>query len=168
MPTLEFDGSNDYIGLRSDIDFVGSTVFIVAKTDSSDSNQQMLASISTNNQIRIEDNGVFSITASDNPWLNGAGGGVDSSYSATENTPFIFVVQGDSNIKFKLNGNSIEENAGNSFSSRDFMINVIGVRIAMNDFFDGNMAEIIIYDRILGASEVNRVVDYLNDKWGVF
>lgn len=77
----------------------------------------------------------------------------------------------NNNPTFETDGanSAFTEDGSPSGSSSDDSANplIIGNRAATDRGYDGDIAEILIYDRLLTATEITSVHSYLSNKWGV-
>jgi formylglycine-generating enzyme required for sulfatase activity len=190
LDIIRFDGSDDNMimssGLMSDlITASGSTVFIVAKP----------SSISTNNNTNIWDNqtiltdngpwnGFFTLRSltSDNDKISSyAYDGIDDQVATiTYNDPQTIINQwvilttkhDGSDLSITINSNSSDSNI---LITRD-NINNIPILGMVDDtadeefiakFFDGDLAEIVIYNVSLSSGDVSSVENYLSQKWDI-
>ncbi len=62
------------------------------------------------------------------------------------------------------NGTAATNTTASDGTATEFFI---GSRNAAFNFYKGNIAEIVLYDRLLSAIEILRIVKYLSMKWGI-
>ena len=160
---VQFDGSNDWMTLPSDCIEVGSfTFFAVAKFDAIDSNQYICAGQDGggNDRIRVQ----LDTTIGDDPvflWRAGSSAWKDiTSIADTEAHVFgeTSVVEGF------LDGVSVAT-AGNTSTENPTAFNLGSYNRGAKDFFEGLLAEFVVYDRVLTAQEIASVSDYLAMKY---
>ena len=167
LPSLEFDGTNDFLRLAdSDIfNYKDYTIFVVEERTSGKTRNYFIG---------------FANSGSDDSslhlgYLNGntirqahQANDMDvstSNYKA--GTPVIHRFLLNSNI-----GKNYQNSLGNSASNtqKDQLQGSngkISIGIRSNDYYQGYIAEIIIYDRALGSSELEKVMSYLSGKWNI-
>ena len=98
------------------------------------------------------------------------------------NGPDVFCNSPDAGMAVRLNGTALASywttlmplNSWNMItactSTNAKVNNLAWDRMAVNGdnyTFDGNLAEILVYNRVLSAQEINTVETYLNSKWGL-
>lgn len=166
IPGLRFDGSNDYM------DFDGSsliessyTIFTVGKRNGNTARSYFIAgsSITTdenlhlgydNNQIRLAHYG------------NGYTVSIPSFTSPRESF-FTFQFANGSNKRFSINGGNWNyPGSAQPDPITDYPNSSLGRHIGAN-FFYGDMAEIIIFNRYLTTAEVKVIEQYLSKKYNI-
>jgi prepilin-type N-terminal cleavage/methylation domain-containing protein len=178
LPTLNFDGSNNYLDLGETFDLNGKTLFIVADADD--------VIMDTDDYVN---KGIFGQSATDNydyhftlgPMLTTR---VDSLFIENNaGSGFGYVVSGMSNAGMKqplivsfsarasdsltrINGNE-NINSTSAIGTTDLRYIGVGYGSAANNRFKGSIGEIIVFDRVLGASEISAIEEYLSKKWNI-
>jgi lambda family phage minor tail protein L len=190
-PVVRFDGVNDYFNMPSALHTIpndDSTVFIVAK--SSGTNAQNLLSMSTDSgtvyginygKADIPESGYGLMLALTNPIE--AIPGIDPST----------IIAGNISDDTAVHLNYVTIDAFNTFTYareatlQTFAVNAyvteknylgadvsgvtsahIGSTMGTSDFFEGDIAEILIYSRKLTGDETRQIEEYLGDKWGIY
>jgi prepilin-type N-terminal cleavage/methylation domain-containing protein len=182
LPALSFDGSDDYLVNEDNWNFSAYTIFVVATT-----NLDTFSSLQAAAQ-----NGLLTIAESEFNRMFMALGGVGSNaystyfntisfpnriaYNTTvpinSGTPYIHSMQWtDSNMIGFVNGSQVAI-YNSPYSPSDISPNAdlrIGQRFgtSFTSTIDGKIGEVIIFDRALGASEMNTIEEYLSAKWGI-
>lgn len=157
----------------------------VISTDATN-RMELTSAVSRTNGYTVFFVGAAVDTTSTKTFIGGAGGGLSLRFNSSESAAIARNQQatiltgspavGTSNniICFKTssagnqiinNGTSIGSNTTDPAYSADF--NAILVDIDTSARFYGNVAEIIVYTRILDTTEINQVGNYLDSKWGI-
>lgn len=170
LNVIDFAG-NDRFNLNHDLFDLPSTIFIVAKSDSSTLSLQTLLSRrdgSTSSgtfliRYNVNSNSEISLFTK-----TGTGSAV-SSINPTITIPLLITTKcsipgelhieagGVSNTTLVPSDTYDNDNSGGSY---------IGSTLS-SQYLNGYIAEIIIYGRLLDASETTKVQNYLNTKWGL-
>lgn len=167
LNVLDFDGSNDRLVLPSGLYPLpqgDNTVFIVCMTDNAAKSAQLPISgmSSTNHRYRISYAGGTTFGV-----LNGT---VETTAAYTINTsPHILaMLRSNASVYGTIDGTAIASTTvnGASNSINSLAIGAFGTSNTSGNF-DGIIAEIVIYDRDLSASEANQVQTYLATKWNI-
>lgn len=83
----------------------------------------------------------------------------------------ISFVKNSNNVNFRVNFNETTANNSSATSTLSASLSapfIVGkLRTGNNYFFNGNIGEIIIFDRALTEIERKKIEDYLSDKWGI-
>ncbi len=174
LPALKFDGSNDYIeaSLSTAITSSQLEVFVVAKR-----NQNVFygrnISLYKNGVSGDSDNVYSTYIGEDNDgdiilaWRNNT-----SLFAATHpgnNVPYIVSIKFDgTNNTSYYNGTAQTPVA----SAGNFHIDNVSIGAGWQDggvgrYFNGYIAEVIVFDRALSDQERNNVNQYLSMKWGI-
>jgi len=171
LPALRLDGAGDF--LEGNLIVTGDkiTAFMVAKRSVL---VNQTTALNTYNSGVSGDIGLNSFIMA---WEGAAGTGLNTFRNGTKsshthpgnNIPYIFTTRfdGTNNIAF-LNGTAAAAVA----SAGNFNINtlLVGARRTVNVpniFYNGNIGEIIVYDRALSTSEKETIESYLSAKWGI-
>lgn len=164
LNVLDFDGSDDYFTLTSAIGYTnGYTAFIVAEGDDfSGTNEKVLISGDTgaNFELRVE------TSPSSYPQIIKRNTGIYAQLASWPvSTPGII------SARSHTSGNALErDGVGTSnatVTSYTGDVNLIGRQGNPADYWDGKIAEIIVYDVVLTVAQVNIVLNYLSAKWGI-
>ena len=164
-PTVEFDGSNDYLSGASNYGISGTNKFttftVLKQTGSNDiiwgqNTNSAYQSINTTQRFGISNSNYISGT-------NTIG---------TTNPALLGIRRNSTgNNSFNLYYNGIIENSNGTISGfgGSFLTNSINLGRQGNasSYFQGNIAEFLIFDRTLSDNEVNIVNSYLALKYGI-
>ena len=164
-PAVRFDGSNDWMALPSPAPFnVGSvTMFAVAKYNNTDSSDQyIIAGQDGGGDDRIR----FAITGDGFEYRVGSSGwkAINSGSGSADTNVHIFEI--DSSAQGFLDGTSVNT-ASNSSTQTPIALNIGSYNLGDKDFFNGDLAELIIFNRILDDTERNTIGQYLELKYAL-
>jgi len=161
QPVVRFDGTSDWMLLDSKMISVGSfTVFIVAQFSNTDVWQYLVGGQdgSGDDRIRIQ----VETALAGNPFAWRAG-----NIGWTEiNTPSdtgIHVFGMTSTVEGFLDGVSVGT-ARNTSTENPAAFNIGSQNRGVGGFFDGDMAEFVLYGRVLSADEIAQMSEYLRIK----
>ncbi|MBN2842296.1 MAG: glycosyl hydrolase 115 family protein [Sedimentisphaerales bacterium] len=159
MPVVRFDGINDWMAMPSTTMSVGSfTMFAVARYDRISQEQYIVASQdgSGNDRARFATNGSSRFV-----WRAGSSGEVST---AADMLTHIFA--STSEMEAYLDGNHVSENAN---YSREWptAFNLGSYNRGQKCWFKGDLAEFMVFDRILSTEEINEVGAYLELKYAL-
>lgn len=75
-------------------------------------------------------------------------------------------------IYFTLPGSAIDNRQATDSTGRKYFNNGIGIGAHYNGttrsgFFNGYIAEVIIFDRVLKTEERTEILEYLSEKWAI-
>ena len=161
---IKFDGIDDYLLNTSFFNFDDITVIAVGTYDVGDNSQCML-NISQN----ASGNGALMQYRTDSTIFSSYDGTTDeSSFEETLPTMRIFtgVSDGESDYYY-VNGNMHDKTDSANITSTTNRL-YLGSNAALSGYFlKGNIAEIIVYDRVLSNSERESVEGYLAEKYGI-
>jgi len=159
---LRFDGSNDGMaGSDTGFSTTTSTVFVICKsaiagTDNypfmfgTDAATQLVGLTTYNNQMQITQYGASTFVAfTTNAWN------------------VIYFTKSSNNWTMNLNGTS----ASTTMTTSTVLSGNYGIgfnRSGNRAFFNGDIAEVILYNSVLSTSQIQQVQAYLNQKWGIF
>ena len=165
--TVHFDGTDDWMELPSTAINVGSfTMFAVAKYDNLDSNQYIVAGQNGGGNGRIRFQLDTKLDGYDPQFLWRAGSSSWKDIIIDADTE-IHVFGETSEVKGYLDGVYIEDSA-NSSSDTPPAFNIGSYNRGEKDFFTGDLAELVIYNRVLTEPEIIEISDYLSSKWSSF
>lgn len=163
-PVVRFDGTDDYMILPSTTMTVGSfTMFAVAKYDDMDNNQYICAGQDGggNDRARFQLDTKISGMDPQFLWRAGSSGWKDI---ITDADLAVHVFGETSDVEGFLDGTSIGT-ASNSSNENPTAFNLGSYNRGEKDFFDGDLAEFIVYDRVLSPEDFAAVNDYLAAKY---
>ena len=162
LPTLSFDGSNDY--LRSSTLNISQpySIFMVAKTTGGSGRDYLFDGIVDNNQrslIALNNSGKVQLWAGS--WAN-----------SNINTPSgyftIASVFNSASGVVSLNGTAVSSlNTGGRNLSNGITIGANYPSTPTADFLGGNIAEILIINSALDTIDRQKIEGYLANKWGL-
>jgi len=168
--TLTFDGSNDYLSISdfsSILDIAANfTVFFAFRWNGTVSTSRTLtaSTVSTSNRFvaTINTNGHLIVGT-----YNGSSYNTKTLAVSADTSTRIFSITHTSAdvISAWLNGSEIT-GATETPATSNNSGTTIGARTFGDSNFDDYLAEVIIYSRILSASERTKVENYLSNKWG--
>jgi hypothetical protein len=101
----------------------------------------------------------------------GQSGNIDSSYSYTNDTTYIVSLPINTQTltwPFVVNGISLGTAVANSFTSTGNNQILIGAQTSNSRYFNGDVAEVLIYNRVLTNVERYDVETYLNEKYNAY
>lgn len=175
LPTLRFDGVDDYLLFDNGRFFDGNTTtFIVLKYDGNNPSFAQYVLSRYNNSInggvilRFTTSSTFQNRLDDaaSPYSIANSGSVDTK-------PFIVrAINDGTNARVQINNNT-EVVSGDTLSGRSSsnstMIAAIGCRPdTATVCLKGNIGEIIVFNRVLSSEENDAIQDYLNKKWKIY
>lgn len=168
FPSLVFDGVNDHLNLNLVVSGNNLTSFIIFKPNSTANDRGFLVLYNNNQNNDFDNQNSIIIAFAFNNKISTFRNWVEVPYTNTIFNNFsIYQLEANgSSIRTKFNNNASNQAA----SSGSFNINkaVIGSRYssnAFNFFMNMEVAEIIIYDSLLTASQIITVENYLMDKY---
>ncbi len=158
---LDFDGTSDFMSLDSDLSLVDDwSIFIVSNTDDTTSVRMLLGDDTNNSKIGINASGNLFVRA-DNL------GSSDETLAFASGNSILYISKDASDkVDAAFNGGSLNRLFADVAQTGTSIFGRIGVDDSAN-FWDGNIAEIIVYDRALSASERAEVESDLTPKWGI-
>lgn len=166
-PAFNFDGSNDYMDIASNLGINGTNNFTVLSVSTREAVGSNRAILSQQGNIT---NNFISYFASTNKYaLGNTPSGIISSTGtyATANIPYLNATTRSGNT-FSLYTNGGADGSGTgafTFTNNNLRI---GNRAASADLaFDGSINEVIVYNRQLTATELSQVQSYLAFKYGI-
>jgi len=160
QPVVHFDGGQ-FMALPPTTISVGSfTVFAAARFNYTEGNQYIMNGQAGSGDTRVRiawDNAraepLFEFRAGTSGWLE---------ISAPADT-FIHVFAITSRVEGFLDGLSLGT-AGNTSSEQPEAFNIGSYNRGEKDFFDGDLAKFVVYNRVLSSEEIAQVSEYLRIK----
>ena len=161
LPMVEFRGGqsflipHDRMGSRVE----DNTVFLVTKANQTSSRNRILA-FSSGGSSRLT---MFVESGS----FNYASGAFTPRASGTASTNLTLLVgtKSSDDLEFYINENLVGTATLSNASGPDAAS--IGSWQGTTQYFNGYIAELIIYNRALSASEIEYITNYLNEKWNI-
>lgn len=161
---IDFDG-NDYLILPSALYSIPNgdhTIFFISKQDAMSAERLISAAASGTTRHSAEYTAAGNIVYFNNASFNN----VQASINETAFNVIGFGKSGTTQFIQINNGTAVTDNAGTNISGIDLYYIAVN-QLASSGFLDGNIAEIIIYNRALSAAEKILVYQYLGAKWGI-
>jgi hypothetical protein len=166
LNVLQFNGAQYISYAVNDLSYQNHTIFVVAKADNTATFQDIYGSGGS-----LADGDVLLMNASNKyrgHFDTGPSFNVINSVSATVTTPTIYTQDVDgTNITIRRGGvldNSLALIGVPAANPRGAFV---GFRGGSTAFFDGDIAEVLVYNTKLSDDDYNAVGNYLADKWGV-
>ncbi len=164
-PALRFDGVNDCLWLNGDMINVGSfTLFAVGRFDAvQNSGNHYMVGAQTTGDERLRINWDQAANPDKFTWRAGNSANLPAWSPVADTEPHIFVINSD--VSGYLDGSFL----GSSVNTAT--VTPAGLNLGCHpggtgsQFFKGDIAEVIIYDRVLTAKEMDLVGDYLTRKY---
>jgi hypothetical protein len=180
LDVIRFDGSGDHMNMSALMSNLitasSSTVFIVARAATVTTNEADIF----DNQLLLGDNGLwhgfFVLKSNGTASAFGYNGDVPDPTATVSYTPPAWVVfavrHNGTNLSARINGGTP---ASAALATRQELGNapVLGITTDASEpsytkkFFDGDLAELLIYNVALSESDQDVVEGYLADKWGI-
>lgn len=178
-PVVRFDGSSQYL-TDTVLGVDGShTVYIVAINRGNGSGDGYYPPLSYGG-INVDEGWPFAFK-SNNTFASfpeyyklGASGGLDNIFTYTNNTPYLLGLPFDTVSQtwpVLVNGVSIATSTSNVFTSdgnNNILIGYQRDNSNVDRFFNGDIAEVLIYNRVLNDTERYAVETYLNNKYNIY
>jgi len=175
-PVVRFDGSDDNMALSDLLIPNNVTAFFVTRNSEQSSGGSAHRSVLASEDDPYQANGKgygFGYSRSDVDGFRVALGDgtendlVTSSKTSTENMEIVSFIKNGANAEIWRN--QVSDVTGTLTRTSDFSTGYrLGADINSSErFYDGDVAEIIIYDRVLSDAEKLQVESYLEDKWGI-
>lgn len=104
-------------------------------------------------------------------WRPGGGGGTGGAALTNGESYIATFARQNWSGRIYQNGSLVSTGATESYSGSSSLNSYIAVRIngsTQRDFFDGKIAELVFYSRLLSDEERQQVESYLNAKWNVY
>lgn len=168
---LTFDGTDDNLtlpsALCSSIPNGDSTIFVVARQDAKPQQERIITMATSSNSTRMAVR--YNGSTSRPDFINNNTGSVVSGNVGFESLNYNIITTSHTGTTMTLSSNaSTESTTSTGANVSDASIGSIGaVGNGNGDNLDGDIAEIIIYNRVLTESERLSVHRYLYNKWGV-
>lgn len=186
LNVLDFDGTANYLNAGNLGGKAASfTVYVVASPDNISKSTQAICAVSDATgaawnvwaavmlrSVRLNDyeafigNGVNDwqqVVTTDNPVTQGQFGIFGQTYQAG-NTTISMISPDVARTTTSPSGGTNTNTPGTAY---DFCVGNLGTMSAGNWFYDGKVAEVVIYDRVLTSEERDRLEGYLAHKWGL-
>lgn len=156
MATVSFDGSDDWMDLPDVIDVGSFTLFVVGKLNANGSDQYFVSGQtgSNSNRLRIAEYGwsdLFRIRV----------GATDYTAGNKDTEMHVFTVN---SVSQTWNDSTFYSGNTNS-SSQTPGLSIGSYKEGLNGFLNGEIAEIILYNRVLSDSEVAQINAELTAKY---
>ena len=167
LPILRFDGSDDVMSLGSVIisGTAARTLFVVGQADvtADDALISLTTTVTGGKRWDITSEVSIRVTGGNRFWTVGMTGAyhvltIQNLASANVN---VTLGRRDGTVMTELSVNSRNINTGTGGTTR------LGERAAQDGYYDGDIGEVIFYDRALSGSEIDSVESYLGVKWGI-
>lgn len=170
LPVLRFaqrnddDGSLLYLGDLGSLTPSAASIYVVA-TINNDGRYNLFGNRNDNDERWVADTWA---EAKPGSWQNGRDESNFAQSSFPTNGSHVFALHA-SNTSFSIdiNGTSIGSRTGNNYSSGSGSNWTIGNRSTAGQPLNGDIAEILIYDRVLSPAETLQVGAYLSAKYGL-
>lgn len=179
LPTVKFDGIDDFMS-AGDIDLYdigGMSIFIVGKSETTAPNQSYITKFSQiDNKMEWKfQNDNFAIASANNIFNSPA----DITSFPVETNYQLFTGIWDANnpIQTYINSTFIPNNPPTSNSATSTIASIVSTDTKLiigalengsSGFLEGEISEIIVYNKALGTSERQRVENYLNTKYEIY
>ena len=172
QPGLRFNGTADSLGtkrLQDGPEAGNLTLFIVGNfaTSGNDENSDFLVSAqhpnNADNRLRIlkgKDDGKLDVAV--------GGGSTMSNIWPVDTAVHVFgLVAGQSTgkVDFMIDGNVIKSGSHGDYEALQALF--LGSHRGSSQFFEGTIAEVLLYNRALGKSEVEAVTKYLLSRYSI-
>jgi lysophospholipase L1-like esterase len=158
---LDFDGSNDYLVLPSDLHALpagNSTFFIIGSRDSNAADLRLMYG-------RDAGGGRYGIAVAVGTVLTVANGGQPQRSIPYNTNGHLFGMRRKANSLLPLHDGFLEPvDGGSDVTLTELHIGQYPSGVAR---WNGTVGEVLIYNRDLSIEEINQVSQYLADKWGL-
>jgi hypothetical protein len=168
---IRFDGTTEYLTLTDAI-VVGS-IYAAIRLNETDNRHRAIFGAKSNDS---GDHDAYYFKPNDSSYkIASVLGGMNAEVKASRitNTPYLYGSTHDrAGGTVKLNVNGIQR-ASSTLSGTALNVDgptVVGAAYHRNkvvDFLNGDIAELVVYDRVLTAEEENSVENYMMAKWGI-
>ena len=160
LNVLDFDGTADYLQVLGDTLTQPYTVYAVIDTDSTTTAGYVLDGSSAGNRAGIRTLNNTTLT-----YINPA---YSMTVTSTLDPGIVSGVWNGAASKTRWVTSTDERDGTWTTTSVDIQLITLGTfQGATGAFFDGAIAEVIVIDRLLSASEAAATEQYLSDKWGI-
>ncbi len=167
LPVVRFDGNDNYMKITDSADFkvANITLFIVAKKDNVSALQLLIDYPHTTSHSDPYFRWSLLVGGSwqmSHRWNGGDHIGANNGITADT----WYVIDLKDNVSFR-NGVSNASDADADLSYPNAVGIYIGSNVTPGEFWDGDIAEVILYDTSLSDANRTLVRDYLSDKYGI-
>jgi type II secretory pathway pseudopilin PulG len=172
LPCVRFDGTNDYFDINGSVlanrPF---TIIVVEQRRSNKSENYFIAGVSTvaNSNLHIGYRTNTQLTFAN--FYNDYNINAISAYSVPTPRIHVFVLSLEDGKSHYLNGAKSTLTASGSPSGTTPLLSFGGARIgnygANNSFYNGDLMEIIFFNRALKIDEIDEIQNYLSTKWNI-
>lgn len=163
---LDFDGIDDDFILPSELYAVptgNNTVITVIATDAATTIQRLFnGTISTNSKWGLSYYNSTGNLASFNNTINAP---VNLAITGNTNPHVDYMIRSGSNLRTGMDGTETNANNAADVTVDKLLIGATGNE--SSQFFDGKIAEIIVYNAALSNADMNRLGEYFTAKWGI-
>ena len=180
LPYIEFDGASEFMNLGKRISKMSNhTAIIVFETDNTTSSQTGLSDLKNTATAGTSSIQLASFSSTDDRLVSNFGDGTNNSQSKgstvlSPSTPYIHTntyTDGDTELAMYLNGVA-ETVTPIATASSEISGTAYGMAIGRagefsGNYFNGKIAEIKIWNRVLSASELTTEHDALKTKYGI-
>ena len=170
LPALRFDGLDDFMRISSlKISNDTLTIFLVGKRNSYSHYQGVMSGVNSSTNDDMQNGSLVAFFDKNNFSTIASGQSFSSTTHPGNNTPYIVstVFNGKKNVSY-ING-SIGVNVKGSiqFNIDKFFIGARVTNGKPTNYFSGDIAEIIIYNRTLANDERKSIEEYLSRKYSI-
>lgn len=174
-PAVQFDGTDDYlsVGYQAGLNPAAFSYFVVYNKATHTGSQHTFSSRDLTGPDAGYDHFAGNGNGNTSAHVYGSNGGIsaDTGSSLSANTTYIAVGTDDgSTLKGYLSGTLEQTNASGAYTANthsDFVIGSNYPDFGSSTYFNGWVAEIIGYSRVLTTSERDQVVTYLSTKYAI-
>ena len=158
---IDFDGTDHFMNLDSDITLAADfSVFIVLNTDDTANTRMVIGDNVSGTKIGMINPNKLFVRVID-------AGSSDTTQTFASGNPIMYLTRDTSNkVDQAFNGASLNRLFSNAAQSGTTTYGQVG-RDGSGFHWDGDIAELIIYNRALSITERNSVEIYLSNKWGI-
>lgn len=160
LPVVRFDGVNDILSFGTSIDIITpgeGTCFIVAQFTGSTSDDAPALSF---NGLNLYGN----TSSTPGNWAMYLDGTVDTGAANDVFCVLGFQMRAANDIDVQINDGAVNNISGSGFYPRSF--SRIGTEDSGSQRFTGDIAEILVWDRVLTTEEYSDTLSYLMSKYG--
>ena len=167
LPILRFDGSADVMSLQSVIisGTVGRTIFVVGQADVAADDGLISLTTTNTSGARYDLTSEFGIRVNGGNrfWTVDMTGAyyVITFQNAASSNANVTLGRRDGTVMTESGAASRAIDTGTGGTTRICQV------ATLNRYFDGDIGEVIFYDRALSGSEIDSVESYLGVKWGI-
>jgi len=175
-PTMTFNGSTELFTINdsNSLDITSGSVYIVMQRVGNGAGNDVIFLKNANSS---SGSSVYAIVLfNGNPWIvgldKGNGYGDNSTnFNVADNNPHIIGYRFDTNSLLAHQDNLVSSNlGGGSIPSTIGTLQIGGYNASFNteEYFNGKISEVIIFNRYLSDSEHASIVGYLNNKYSIY